>query len=117
MTVPGFLPVEPWQVVRYERSGLRGEMEERGGHTVWLAEAPEGTSVETTDDAREHTETRLTLWGADPEVDVTGSDRLRGPRDPSPGPPRWRVLGRPDRWRGRAVGLGGVRITIEEVTG
>lgn len=116
MTRPGFLPVEEWTVVRYVRGGLRGEMEEAGGHTVWLAEAPEGTSIEDTNDAREHTETRRVLWGTDPDVDVTGSDRMRGPRDPEGGAPRWRVLGRPDVWRG--VGsLGGVRITIEEVTG
>jgi hypothetical protein len=111
----GFLPTEPWQVVRYARSGLRGELEESGGHIVWLAAAPEGTSTEDTRDAREHTETRIVLYGTDPEVDVTGSDRMRGPHDPEGGPPQWRVIGRPDRWRGR--GLGGVRITIEEVTG
>lgn len=110
----GFLPVAPWQVVRFERSGLRGEMEELGGHTVWLAEAPLPPE-EDTRDATERVTTRLHLWGTDPEVDVTGSDRMRGPRDPEGGAPRWRVIGRPERWRGK--GLGGVKVTIEEVTG
>lgn len=110
----GFLPVEPWQVVRFERSGLRGELEERGGHTVYLAAAPV-SSTEDNRDATERTESRIELWGTDPEVDVTGSDRMRGPHDNPTGPPQWRVIGRPERWRGR--GLGGVKVTIEEVNG
>lgn len=110
----GFLPVAPWTVVRYTRGGLRGELEEGGGHVVWLAEAPV-TSDEDTRDAAERVTTRLHLWGLDPEVDVIGSDRMRGPWDPEGGPPRWRVIGRPERWRG--IGLGGVKVTIEEVTG
>lgn len=112
--VAEFLPVQPWQVVRYERGGLRGDLVEGVGHTVWLAQAPHGSN-EDTDDAREHTETRVELWGTDPDVDVTGSDRMRAPGEPQGGAPRWRVIGRPERWRGR--GLGGVKVVIEEVTG
>jgi hypothetical protein len=111
----GFLPVEPWTVVRYVRAGVRGEMEETGGHVVWLAPAPVSSTETGQTDNREHTETRVELWGTDPEVDVTGSDRMRGPRDPEGGAPRWRVVGKPERWRGR--GLGGVKVVIEEVTG
>lgn len=110
----GYLPTEPWQVVRYAREGLRGDLVETGGHTVWLAAAPV-SSTESTGDAREHTESRVELWGTDPDVDVIGSDRMRGPREPEQGAPQWRVIGRPERWRGR--GLGGVKVVVEEVTG